>query len=131
MDLVSLYYIVDEFCKEFEPKFRAHLLESGEARRVKPSSLSLSEILTIMIHFHQSNHKTFKHYYTDYVRVYLCADFPGLVSYGRFVELMSNVAIPLQALLLSLLGTSTLALTPLKWSSATTTAFGATGFFGV
>jgi hypothetical protein len=109
MELVTLFYLVDEFCKSFEPRYQAHLLESGEAKRVKPSSLSLSEILTIMIHFHQSNHKTFKHYYKSYVCVQLASDFPGLVSYGRFVELMSGTITPLQALLLNLLGASTLA----------------------
>lgn len=108
MELVSLFYLVDEFCKEFESGFKAHLLESGAAKRVKPSALSLSEVLTIMIHFHQSNHKTFKHYYKNYVCVQLASDFPGLVSYGRFVELMSSAAMPLHALLLKLLGTSTL-----------------------
>lgn len=109
MELVSLYYLIDEFCKEFEPKWQARLLESGEARRIKPSALSLSEILTIVIWFHQSNHKTFKHYYKDYVAVYLCSDFPRLVSYGRFVELMSGLSMPLHTLLLRLLGQPSLA----------------------
>lgn len=109
MELVTLFYLVDEFCKSFEPKYRAHLLGSGEIKRVKPSSLSLSEVLTIMIHFHQSNHKTFKHYYKSYVCGHLASDFPCLVSYGRFVELMQDAVIPLQALLLNVLGSSTLA----------------------
>jgi len=109
MELVTLFYTVDEFCKGFEPKYKAHLLESGKIQRVKPSSLSLSEILTIIIHFHQSNHRNFKHYYTDYVRVYLNSDFPGLVSYSRFVELMSSASIPLQNLLICLLGKPTTA----------------------
>ena len=104
MELVTLFYLVDEFCKGFEPAYRARLVASGEAVRNKPSSLSLSEILTIAIWFHSSNHKTFKHYYTDYVRAYLGADFPGLVSYGRFVELMSGTSIALHAFLVSLLG---------------------------
>lgn len=109
MELVALFYLVDEFCKSFEPAYRAQLVASGEAVRNKPSSLSLSEILTIMVHFHQSNHRTFKHYYTDYVCVYLGSDFPGLVSYGRFVELMTGTIVPLLALLVSLLGTATAA----------------------
>jgi hypothetical protein len=109
MELVTLFYLVDEFCKVFEPEWHAHLLTSGEARRIKPSSLSLSEVLTILIYFHGSNHKTFKGYYTDYVSVYLCADFPGLPSYGRFVEVMSSVTIPLQTLLVSLFGQPSLA----------------------
>lgn len=109
MELVSLFYLVDEFCKDFEPKWQAHLLSSGTIQRVKPCSLSLSEVLTIVIHFHQSNHKTFKQYYTDYVGRYLAPDFPGLVSYGRFVELMSGASLPLHVLLLSLLGSPSLA----------------------
>jgi hypothetical protein len=109
MELVSLFYLVDEFCKGFEPQWRSHLLNSGAAQRIKPSSLSLSETLTIVIWFHSSNHKTFKQYYTDYVRVYLGADFPHLVSYGRFVELMSGASVPLHILLLSLLGSPSLA----------------------
>ena len=108
MELVSLFYLVDEFCKEFEPEWRTRLVVSGEAVRNKPCSLSLSEILTIVIWFHVSNHKTFKHYYADYVRVYLSADFPGLVSYGRFVELMSGATVPLHVLLSSLLGSPSL-----------------------
>lgn len=109
MELVSLFYLVDEFCKEFEPKWRAQLLSSGAAKRIKPSALSLSEVLTIAIWFHQSNHRTFKHYYTEYVAVYLQADFPHLLSYGRFVELMSGASVPLHAFLLCLLGEPTLA----------------------
>jgi hypothetical protein len=27
----------------------------------------LSEVMTIIIHFHQSNHKDFKNYYSEYV----------------------------------------------------------------
>jgi hypothetical protein len=44
-----------------------------------------------------------------YVSVYLNSDFPGLVSYGRFVELSSQAATPLLTLLTSLLGQPTLA----------------------
>ena len=103
MELVALFYIIDEFCKDFEPKWRAERLTSGLAHRNKPYRLSLSEILTIIIHFHQSNHKTFKHYYLKYVCVQLKPDFPNLVSYNRFVELMGEVTEPMVTLLVSLL----------------------------
>jgi hypothetical protein len=109
MELVTLFYIVDEFCKDFEPKYRAYLLESGEFKRIKPSSLSLSEVLTIVVHFHQSGHRNFKHYYTKHVCVNLRSEFPRLVSYNRFVELMSASTIPLHTLLLNLMGKPTLA----------------------
>lgn len=103
MELVALFYLIDEFCKEFEPKWRAERINSGLAQRNKACRMSLSEILTIIVHFHQSNHKTFKYYYLNYVCVQLRSDFPGLVSYSRFVELMSEVTAPMVALLVSLL----------------------------
>lgn len=109
MDLLPLFYIIDEFCKEFESRWKAERVASGMRRRNRSYSLSLSEILTIIIHFHQSNHKTFKHYYTDYVGVYLRSDFPRLVSYTRFLELMSETTAPLVSLLVSLLGSPTTA----------------------
>jgi hypothetical protein len=107
MELVALFYLVDEFCKEFEPKWNSHLINSGIAKRIKPSSLSLSEVLTIIIYFHHSNYRDFKHYYLNYVLNQLREDFPGLVSYNRFIELMSKAAIPLQTLLLTILGKPT------------------------
>jgi len=103
MELVALFYLIDEFCKEFEPKWRAERIASGLAQRNKPCRLSLSEILTIIVHFHQSHHRNFKHYYQDYVCTQLRSDFPGVVSYGRFVELMGGMTTPMVALLVSLL----------------------------
>jgi hypothetical protein len=103
MELVALFYLIDEFCQEFEPKWKAERVASGLSRRNRSCRLSLSEILTIIVHFHQSNHKTFKYYYLDYVCTQLRSDFPGLVSYGRFVELMSEVTTPMVTLLVSLL----------------------------
>ena len=109
MELVALFYLIDEFCQEFEPKWRAGRVASGLAQRNKPCRLSLSEVLTIIIHFHQSNHRNFKHYYQDYVRTQLATDFPRLVSYSRFVELMGEVTTPMVALLVSLLASPTIA----------------------
>jgi hypothetical protein len=103
MELVALFYLIDEFCQEFEPQWRAQRVASGLAQRNKPCRMSLSEILTIIVHFHQSHHRNFKHYYLDYVCTQLRPDFPGLVSYTRFLELMSEVNVPMLALLTSLL----------------------------
>lgn len=109
MELITLFYLVDEFCKDFEPKWRAERIRSGSRSRNRSCRLSLSEILTIIIHFHQSHHRNFKHYYLDYVSTQLRSDFPGLVSYTRFVELMSEVAAPMVMLLVSLLSSPTTA----------------------
>ena len=61
--------------------------------------MSPSEIMTILIHFHQSHYRTFKAYYTEYVLIHCRSEFPGLVSYNRFVELTPAVIVPLLAYL--------------------------------
>jgi hypothetical protein len=109
MELVPLFYLIDEFCKKFEPEWRKQRITSGLAQRNKPYRMSLSEILTIIVHFHQSHHRNFKHYYTDYVRVSLSSEFPKLVSYTRFLELTSEVTVPMITLMTSLLATPTTA----------------------
>ena len=50
-----------------------------------------SEVMTILIAFHQSGYRTFKHFYQRHVCVYGCAEFPKLVSYSRFVGLKKEV----------------------------------------
>jgi len=51
--------------------------------------------MTILIHFHQSNYCNFKAYYLEHVMTHLRNEFPNLVSYNRFVELISSVIVPL------------------------------------
>jgi transposase len=51
--------------------------------------------MTILIHFHQSHYRDFKAYYNEYVLERLRSEFPGLVSYTRFVEFIPSVLIPL------------------------------------
>ena len=53
--------------------------------------------MTILIHFHQSHYRTFKAYYCEYVLPHLQAEFPGLVSYTRFIDFIPSVLIPLCA----------------------------------
>ena len=108
MELVTLFYLVDEFCKEFEPQWRSQQINSGERKRIRSSVMSLSEVMTVAIWFHASNHRTFKKYYLEYVAVHLKDSFPRLVSYNRFLELMSEVALPMLALMTGLLAPATL-----------------------
>lgn len=107
MNLVTLFYLVDEFCKAFEPEWHAKQIASGERKRVRASKMSLSEVMTITIWFHASNHRTFKKYYLEHVSVHLRDSFPVLVSYNRFLELMSEASLPLLALMISLLAPAT------------------------
>ncbi len=99
MDLDRLFCDVDDFCKHFVPCWEAQLLEFTDKKRCKPSALCLSEVMTIIIAFHQSGYRTFKHYYLQHISRYRQAEFPDLVSYNRFVELMGSALIPLCAYL--------------------------------
>jgi len=80
MSLVETFSDVDDFCLFFEPRWQKFLLKSGLRQRRRKGNLSLSEIMTIMIHFHQSGYRTFKGYYLKHVQKYLSEDFPKLVK---------------------------------------------------
>src|SRR5579859_4156531 len=95
MSILELFCALDEFWVQFAPAWREHLLDSGQRRRQRATQLHPSEIMTILIWFHQSHYRTFKAYYTEEVQVHLRAEFPQLVSYHRFVELMPTVLAPL------------------------------------
>ncbi len=95
IDLDQIFCDIDDFNAVFEPQWKEQLLQAGEAKRCKGSSLSLSEVMTIIIAFHSSNFRTFKHFYTGYVMRHLHGAFPHLVSYSRMVELMLSALIPL------------------------------------
>ena len=93
--LVELFCAVDDFCKVFVPIWQKLMLTTGEIQRQRKRSLNISEIMTILIHFHQSHYRDFKAYYNDYVLDRLHSEFPGLVSYTRFVEFIPSVLMPL------------------------------------
>lgn len=95
MDLLELFCDVDDFCQAFVPQWQQRLLQNQVIKRVREPGLSLSERMTIMIHFHQSHYRDFKAYYTQHVLKHLAAEFPHLVSYNRFVELMPAMLLPL------------------------------------
>jgi len=97
--LVELFVHVDDFCQAFLPKLEKHLLQSGVTHRRRVRSLTISEVMTILIHFHQSHYRDFKAYYCEQVRQHLRSEFPGLVSYTRFVDFIPSALIPLCAYL--------------------------------
>jgi hypothetical protein len=97
--LLTLFYEIDNFCKAFVRFWQRFLLKQGLAKRIKPGSLCLSEIMTILVNFHTSGFRTFKDYYIKHVCQNLRQEFPGLVSYNRFVELMPGVLVPLMTYL--------------------------------
>lgn len=102
--LLELFVSVDDFCQVFLPFWERKLMQDGSKKRRRAGELSISEIMTILIHFHQSHYRDFKTYYTDHVCKHLRNEFPKLVSYARFVILMPSVLGPLSAYLKSRYG---------------------------
>jgi hypothetical protein len=69
--------------------------------------MSLSELLTIMVYFHQLGFRNFKSFYLGYVQVHLRKEFPKMLSYSRFVQLMPHLVTPMSVYLQSRYGTCT------------------------
>ncbi len=93
--VTALFCEIDDFCIQFEPMYNQNLIAEGIKKRIKPSAMSLSEIMTIIILFHCSNYRTFKKFYTGFIAEYHGKAFPDLVSYNRFIELKASALIPL------------------------------------
>jgi len=107
MSLEALFCDVDDFCQDFMPEWQNQQITGGERKRRRAGQLTASEIMTLIIYFHQSQYRHFKGYYLFHVRRYLKEAFPGLVSYQRFVALMPSVLIPLCVYLQQRKGTAT------------------------
>ena len=74
--LDALFCDVDDFCLHFEPEWQKRLLNHGGTRRRRAKNLCLSEIMTILIAFHQNHYRNFKHFY---IRT-LAKVFRGIIS---------------------------------------------------
>lgn len=107
MSLLELFVDVDDFCQIFLPNWQKRQLSEGSKHRNRQGQLSMSEIMTIIIYFHQSRYRNFKSYYLDHVCQHLQREFPNLVTYERFVALMPSAFGPLSAYLKSLYGKCT------------------------
>ena len=104
-NLTELYCLMDDFCKEFEPALNAQSLADGSCRRIRATSLSLAELMTLMVLFHQIRYRQFKSFYVNHVLQHLRAEFPTLPSYQRCVELLPRCTLAFSALFEILKGT--------------------------
>jgi hypothetical protein len=95
MSLEDLFCAVDDFCRLFLPDWHRQQLQYGERKRRRGGRMVLSEIMTILIHFHQSHYRDFKAYYLLHVCRHLTGAFPQRLSYNRLVALIPTALVPL------------------------------------
>lgn len=94
--VTELFCMADDFCKFFDAMMKKYTLKSDNKRAYhRDSTMSKSEIMLIMILFHDSGYRCLKHFYVEKVCKHLRHLFPKVVSYNRFVELEKQVAVPL------------------------------------
>ena len=94
--LYQIFMDVDDFCQVYQSWKTGKELPGEAFQRPGPScALSLSEVMTLTIFYHQSGYRCFQYYYEDMVLGDLKSFFPQAVSYTRFVELLPIIALPL------------------------------------
>src|SRR3954468_3032651 len=95
MDMVTIFCDIDDFCRSLLAAGHAPLPDPAGPKKSRDSRLALSEIMTLLVWFHASHYRTFKHFYLEQALRPLRRDFPDLPSYTRFVELIPMTLIPL------------------------------------
>ena len=63
--LIEIFCHIDDFNSVFIRELQTHQLGDGSRKRIKPSKLSESEVMTIVIYFHIIRYRDFKHYYLE------------------------------------------------------------------
>ena len=106
IDYDTLFCFIDDFCKGFEPWYRRQLIRDGSKKRNRSGQLSLSEIMTILLAYHQSGMACFKFFYMTLLQIKDTL-FPRLVHYARFVKLIAHTFPALVCLVKSLMGEAT------------------------
>ena len=96
--VTEIYCIPDDFCKEYELELNKKALSLSNPSPNTPKTrnrkgrMSDAEMITILVLFHSTTFRNFKHFYLFYVCREPKEEFPNLLSYTRFVERMPRVA---------------------------------------
>lgn len=89
LDLTQIFCDVDDFYQDFQKHQEKYpKLPTDDRQKLCTSRLCVSEVMTIMIGFHGSGYRNFKEFYLKEVLKHWGREFPNLVSYNRFVELI-------------------------------------------
>ena len=96
--VTKIYCIADDFCKKYEWELNKKALSLSNPSPNTPKTrnrkgrMSDAEMITILVLFHSTTFRNFKHFYLFYVCREPKEEFPNLLSYTRFVERMPRVA---------------------------------------
>lgn len=94
IQFTELYCAVDDFMKG-PYKAQVSLLPRDKKHRGPLCRMSLSEIVSILIGYHQHGFRCFKKYYLSLFSAEGRSLFPQLLSYTRFVEMIGAAWLPL------------------------------------
>jgi Transposase DDE domain len=97
--MVTIFCDIDDFCRSLLAVGHPQLPAYGFPHSQSTNSLSLSEVMTILVWFPASHYRTFKHFYLGSVLAEKRAEFPTLPRYTRLVELLPMTLLPLCAYL--------------------------------
>ena len=96
MDLTTVYCDLDDFYCDFSYEGPQDRLLGPRRVRQRSTSLSPSELMTILVMFHQSQgYRNFKGYYKEQVLGRWHREFPDAPSYTRVAQLLPRVLWPL------------------------------------
>src|SRR5690242_1706274 len=101
IDITELFCNIDDFCSQVDMIEKAKSI-GLQRRPTRKPRLENSEIVTILLLFHRSPCKNFKYFFESYLQLYR-SDFPKLVVYHRFLELIPRVFLYFILLLYALL----------------------------
>ena len=94
--ITEIFCMADDFCKFFDAMIAKYTLKpTGKRKYHRSSTMSKAEVMLIMILFHDSGYRCFKHFYLEKVCKHLHHLFSNVVSYNRLVELEREVAVTL------------------------------------
>ena len=82
--VTEIFCMADDFCKFFDAMTAKYTLKpTGKRKYHRDSTMSKAEVMLIMILFHGSGYRCFKHFYLEKVCKHLRHLFPKVVSYNR------------------------------------------------
>ena len=121
--IIEIFSMCDDFSKNFDGIVQKNSITAGDSDKKRKyhrdGKMSDSEVMTILILFHNSGYRCLKHFYLDHVCKHMRHLFPKTVSYNRFVELEKRAVLKLAVLVKTILmgkctGISFIDSTPLR-----------------